>query len=245
MKTFILIVTFSFSVFTLYTCSEGEYIVNPPSNNTKIDKISLSHSSARQGEKIIAKLKDLNSYNLAYVELNNEDVVFNKTSDSTVSLFIPYNAKDGKFVFHFYSQTGDTILTSPEISITDICKYGLFIDWNTKDKIVESDSWISTFTVDTLKWTLESKGDTLFFTRDGICHDECGFWNTIAFKMKQSYQFPEFLFAVYKKWEWMVPDVNDTLRSGVIRIDQWDSTSVYSGTFSFEKYNWVFWANVK
>jgi hypothetical protein len=243
-KAFILILTFSFSVFNLYTCSEDEKIVNPPSDGTKIDTISLSYSSARQGEKIVAKWKDLNNYNLAYIELNNEDVVFNKTSDSTISLFIPYIATDGQFVFHIFSQIGDTVLFSPRISITDLCTSGICLDWNTRDKIVESDSWIRTFTVDTLKWTFESSSDTLFFKRDGICHDECHFWHTIAFKRMLNNQLPEFLFAVCKKREFLVPDVNDTLRNGVIRIDQWDSASVYSGTFSFEKYNWIFWANV-
>lgn len=245
MKTFILIIIFSFSVFTLYTCSKDEKIVNPPSNDTTLNITSLSHYSARQGEKVTAVGKYFNSYDLFYVELNNEAVVFNKTSDSTISLFIPYNAGNGQFVFYFFSQNHDTVLTSPRIIITDYCTSGLCLDLNTKDRIVESDSWIRSFDVDTLKWNLQSSEDTLFFIRDGLCHEECHFWHTIVLKRKQNNQLPEFLFSVYKKREWLVPDVDDTLRNAVIRIDQWDSTSVYSGTFSYRNYNWIFWVNIE
>lgn len=242
MKKFIIII-FSFTVFTLYTCSENDKIVNPPSIDSNIRITSLSHYSARQGEKVTALGNNLNSYNLLYVELNNEAVQFNKTSDSTISLFIPYNGSSGQFVFYFYNKNNDTVLTSPRITITDYCTAGVCIDWNTKDEIIESDSWIKAFADDSIKWHLETIGDTLFFTRNGFCHDECVFWHTIVFKNNGNNQLPDFLFSVYKKREWLVADVDDTLNYGVIRIDKWDSNSVYSGTFSFENYNWIFWIN--
>ncbi|HMN26501.1 MAG: hypothetical protein IT276_11745 [Ignavibacteriaceae bacterium] len=244
MKRLILILIFSFLAFTLYTCSKDENILNPPNNDINISITTLSHYSARQGEKVIAFGQNLNSYDLLYVELNDEAVEFNKTSDSTISLFIPYNGSNGQFVFYFYAQNHNTVLTSPIITITDYCISDLCFDLNTKDRIVESDSWIRSFDIDTLKWTLESSGDTLFFTRNGFCHDECGFWHTVAFMKKQNNGLPEFLYSIYKKREWFVPNVDDTLRNGVIRIDQWDSTSVYSGTFSFGNYNWIFWINI-
>ena len=243
MKKLFIIIFFLFLLFFTYTCTEDDKIVTPPQDDSNIRITSISHLSARQGEKVTALGKNLDSYNLLYVEINNEKVEFNRTSDSTISLFIPYNGSSGQFVFYFYSEIHDTILTSPRITITDYCVSGLCIDWNTKDKIFETDSWVKAFANDSVKWNLETVDDTLFFERNGLCHDECGFWHTIAFKKNRNNELPEFLFSVYKKREWLVPDVDDTLRYGVIRIDQWDSTTAYSGTFSFENYNWIFWVN--
>ncbi len=243
MKNVFQYVLFLLLSVALYYCSEKENITSPISNNVIIEVTSLSHSSARIGEKVIAYGKNLSNYRLQYVMLNDEFVLFNRTSDSTFSLFIPYKAQTGKFYFRLRSDDKDTILTSPTIQIDNDCTSDFCIDWNLRDKFIESDSWITDWNTDTLKWSAIIKSDTIIFSRKGSCHDECGFWNTIAFKRNANNQLPKFLFSVYKKLEWIAPDVNDTLRYGIVKIDRWDSDTEYSGSFSYNDYSWIFFVN--
>lgn len=233
-----------FLLIVIIQCSKDENVVNPEPEESVVGISSLSFNTARQGEKVIAKGFGFNKFYSLYVFIQDEYVQSNTTSDSTISLFVPFAAESGVFEFYFRSAELDTLLISPEITITDMCEKSLCIDWNTKDTIVESDSWIRSWSCDaSVMWSFKTSGDTLFIMRDDFCHDECHYWHTLVFRQNGNNELPEFLFTVYKKLEWTKPDIDDTLRNGVVRIDQWDSTSVYSGTYSYNEHNWIFWGS--
>ena len=234
---------FLLSMVIFFACTEENNVVTPPGSDNNINISSLSQSTARIGEKVIIKGRNFNSYEqLYYVKLDTLPAAFNRTSDTTISVFIPYGAADGQFTLNFVSPGKDPPLTSPPITITGSCTANLCIDWNTTDAFVETDSWINDFN-GTVKWDYEIHNDTIFISRQADCGDECSFRNTIAFMNNADNELPEFLFSVYKKLELLKPDINDTVKSGIIRIDKWNSAEAYSGSFSFENYNWVFWVN--
>jgi hypothetical protein len=241
------VTVFVLLILSITGCSTEDPPTKPQENPLPQENIQithLSHISARVGEKIVVHGKNFNKYTLHFAKLNDEYLKSNRTSDSTISLFIPHNAQSGRFTLVFNSPANDTTLTTPEISITDPCPADFCMDWNTKAAIEESDSWSKGLYNDTVKWNSETYSDTLFITRTGNCGDECSYTNTIAFKNNQSGQLPQFLYAVFTKRESMGggPDINDTLKTGIVRIDAWDS-SRRTGTFIYEDHNWVYWIN--
>jgi hypothetical protein len=224
-------------------CKEENNPVNPveqPSTEIKISH--LSHNSAREGEKIVVYGKNFSRYTSLWAELNGIYTASNKTSDSTISLFIPRNAQNGQFTLHFHSAIHDTVLYISGFSVEDHCT-GFCIDWNTKAPIIESDSWMVMFTSDTIRWQSETGQDTIFFRRQGLCGDECSFTNEIAFRTGTAIEIPEFLYALYTRREAMGgPNINDTIKTGVVRIDTWN-TIFKSGSFITEDHNWIFWTD--
>jgi hypothetical protein len=241
---FIAIGLLSFILF-LSGCKDESILVKPaeeiqPSTEIKISH--LSNTSAREGEKIVVYGKNFNRYKLHFVQLNNVYTASNKTSDSTITLIIPRNGQDGQFVFHFYSTEHDTVLYSPGFSVDDHCTTGFCIDWNTKEQIVESDSWVRGFFNDTVRWQGLSTPDTLFFRREGICGDECSFTHEIAFRTSTSIEIPEFLYALFTMRDRMGgPNIVDTIGTGVVRIDIWNQIRK-SGSFVNEDHNWIFFS---
>lgn len=243
MRKTITLLLFSLLLTLFYNCSDNDEIINTPPS-TEINISTLSHPTAKIGEKIVAHITNSSNYRLVYVDLNDEPVLFKQESDSTVSLFIPYLATSGQFILYFYSPQNEVVkIKSPTITITKECFANLCVEWNSKIELVESDSWIKDFMSDSLKWSIEISSDTIFITRHGICHDECGFYNTLVFKSTFDDQLPQYLFSVYEKYEWLHPAIQDTLRNGVIVVNNWNSNTNYSGTFSFDNHNWVFWIN--
>jgi hypothetical protein len=237
----------SFLSFLLFLsgCKDESSPVKPEEQqpSTEIKILHLSHTSAREGEKVVVYGKNLNRYNLSFVQLNNIYTASNKTSDSTISLIIPRNGQDGKFALHFYSTEHDTVLYSPLFSVDDHCISVFCIDWNTKETLVESDSWIKAFNDDTVKWQADNSFDTLFIRRRSTCGDECAFLHEIAFRTSTSVELPEFLYALSLTRESMGGfDTVDTIRTGVVRIDTWNQARK-SGTFVTENRNWIFWSD--
>ena len=242
MKKIKFIILSSFLVFSFYSCSKEEEIITPP-NDSNISIISLSDSSVQIGDKILAYGKNLNNYKVRYVILNDVNVPSKIISDSVFSLFIPYTAKDGKFLFYCYSPTHqDTIIESPDISIITDCTEEICIDWNAAENINESDSWITDFLEDTVKWNILVHLDTVVIQRNYNCGDECGSINTIVFRNNSTNQLPDFLYALRWHRDWIDPVKEDTIKSATIKIDKWDSSSVFSGTITFDDDLWVFWA---
>ncbi|MGE5497185.1 MAG: hypothetical protein ACM3Q2_03905 [Syntrophothermus sp.] len=79
-----------------------------------------------------------------------------------------------------------------------------------------------------------------------ICHDECGIIQTMVFLNKGSNVLPRFLYAEFYKSEMLKPTIRDVITADCkIIIDKWDNTTpAFSGTFSSNKYIWIFyWIN--
>jgi hypothetical protein len=243
------LITIALLSFILFCsgCKDESTLVKPPEEvnpSTEIKISHLSHTSAREGEKIVVYGNNFNRYNLYSAKLNNTYTASNKTSDSTISLIIPGNGQDGRFVFHFYSAGHDIVLYSPRFSVEEHCTSGFCIDWNTKEQIVESDSWIKGLLndTDTVKWQGISTSDTLFFKREYLCGDECLVTNEIAFMPGTLTEIPQFLYALFTMRDKMGgPNIVDTIRTGVVRIDIWNQI-LKSGSFVTEDHNWIFWS---
>jgi len=241
MKKIKFVILSSFLVFSFYFCSKEDQIINPPIKSD-VPIISLSDTSIRIGEKIFAYKKDLNNYKLYKVMLNNAYVPSIIVSDSVFSLFIPYDASNGKFRFYFYSSTNrDTILESPNVSIIKDCTEKVCIDWNTKEILNGQDSWITDFVGDTIKWNISIRSDTVMIQRGFMCGDECYSTNTVVFRNNLTNQLPDYIYSIYWTRDWINPIIEDTIKSAVIKIDKWNSSSIYSGTLTFDNNLWVFW----
>ncbi len=235
------VILFSFLVFSFYFCSKEEQIITPPTNSY-MSSILLSDSSIRIGEKIFAYKRNLIDYKFHKVMLNNVFIPSIPVSDSVFSLFIPYNASDGKFSFYFYtSNQQDTIIESPSVSIIKDCTEEVCTDWNAEETLNESDSWITDFLGDTVKWNISIRSDTVVIQRGYSCGDECYTTNTIVFKNIYTKNLPEYICSIYWNRDWIDPVIEDTIKSAIIKIDKWNSSSVYSGTITFDDDLWVFW----
>jgi hypothetical protein len=234
---FIIVSSLLFTSFC--SCSKEEQII-APQNNLNMPIISLSDSSVQKGEKIFAYGKNLDNYKLRYVTLNNVNVLSKTNSDSVFSLFIPFNAGNGKFSFYFYTPTHqDTIIESPNVSIIGDCAENVCLSWNEGEILDETDSWITD--EDTIKWNISIQSDTVIIQRGYNCGDECYTKNTIVFRNNVTNQLPEYLYAIRWYRDWIDPVIEDTIKSAVIKIDKWNSLSVYSGTITFDDDLWVFW----
>jgi hypothetical protein len=244
MRNLIFLTLISIILNFIYSCNRVDKIISSEPLQPRIKIYSLSHTSGRIGEKIVAHVKNLDDYDLEYVELNNLTVNFNITSDSLISLFIPFHASNGQFTFYFFSpQFKDTVLLSPSVTIIRDCHTESCISWNSTVPFIESDSWKRLWNGEIITWTKEVYSDTIVLKRNGPCHDECSYWHTVAFKDRGDSVLPIFLYSVYQKEEWLHADVNDTLRSGIVVIDSWKPNQVFSGSYSFEDYSWIFWFN--
>jgi hypothetical protein len=232
------------SSFLFSYCSDENEIITPPPITQKENYVCLSDTSAKIGEKIFAYSNIFKEYRSINIYLDSLYVESKIVEDTILALFIPYNAKKGKFKFYLnYSSTlSDTLLYSQDFYLSEECSENVCINWNSKEEILESDSWWYDFNSDTIKWTIETHSDSIFFKRNGICGDECSYLHTIVFKDNSINQLPTFLFAVRKVNLWLEPDVNDTIRNCNIVVDKWNS-NLYSGTFSFDDFTWIFFVN--
>lgn len=239
------ILSISFLIIILMnSCSKEEIITNSPTIIHEQGTISFSDSLAKIADKIYLYTKNINNYNLSRAYLNNEFVLSKKVSDSVYSLFIPYNAANGNFKLYFNTPFGtDTLIYSPNFTVINDCLTGNCIDWTTKEKIIETDSWMESFLGSTISWEYEMRSDTILIKRNGLCGDECGFYHTIIFKHFSNDRLPEFLFAVSKVKAWLEPEKNDTIRNAIIKIDEWNSNSMFTGTVTFSENTWIFWIN--
>ncbi len=230
------------SLMFFTACEKDPLIVNPPpyTPDSSLHINSLSHYSIHPGEKILAKVNNLSGADLHYVQLNGVFVYHREESDSAVSVFIPFNGESGKLKF-VYSGTADTVIYSDSIDVIQDCQDSLCISWNSGERITEFDSkftsWDTTHT-----WDYNKNGDTSFFKISGLCGDECSITKTLAFLSNEDEQLPQFLFSTQTIRDHMGgTEVSDTLHRGILRVDNWNSNNIMSGTYSFADYSWVFW----
>ncbi|QQS36464.1 MAG: hypothetical protein IPM56_00490 [Ignavibacteriales bacterium] len=228
----------------IFSCSneKDSLIVNPPPHtpDSSLHINSLSHNSIHPGEKILVSVNNLSGADLHFVQLNGIYVYHREESDSVVSVFIPFNGASGKLKF-VYSGTADTAIYSDSINVIPDCADSLCIGWNNGERITEFDSkftsWDSTHT-----WDYYKNGDTSFFNISGLCGDECSITKTIAFLSNEDEQLPQFLFSAQTIRDYMGGnEVTDTLHRGILRVDNWNTNNIMSGTYSFTDYSWVFW----
>lgn len=238
------LILFLTSLIFYFSCSKENTIVDPPIIMPQNKVILLSDTSARVGEKIFAYSNLFKEYRSINVYLDSLYLESKIVNDTVLALYIPFNAKNGKFKIYLnYSATlSDTVLFSQDFYLSEECSEDVCINWNTRKEILGTDSWWYDFNSDTIRWTTETNNDSIFFKRNGICGDECAYWHTIVFKDNFVNQLPTFLFAVRKVNLWLEPDINDTIRNCNIIIDKWNS-NLYSGTFSFENFTWIFFVN--
>lgn len=219
--------------------------IGPQKENVKHGYVSVNPTKVEIGQKLIAHFVGMDSVYIYSVSLNEKEVTFSQTNDSIITLITPYNNVGnavGNFVFYCWMKTNnypDTVLVSNQINY----KYedGIKIKWNLNEKLEEMDSWKKDGFGQKQKWTVQQSMDTIKFIRRITCHDECGSTETLVFLNKGDNTLPVFLYGLFDRHEMNVTPIHDKVTSGKIIINDWNSGSSYSGTFTTSKYCWVFW----
>lgn len=232
---------FLFLILTTISCKETavEYIYS------KNGYVQLTKNKVEIGEKITAHFINMDSVYVYSVTLKQKQVTYSQKNDSTVTLIVPFTnvGNDvGNFVFYCRMETDnypDTVLVSNQINY----KYedGNKIKWNLNEKLEEIDSWAEDNFEQKQKWTMQQNMDTIKFVRSIVCHDECGETETLVFLNKGDDTLPVFLYALYDRHEMNVKPIHEKMTWGKIIINDWNSSTSYSGTFTTSNYSWVFW----
>ncbi len=210
--------------------------------------VQLSSNKVEIGQKLTANFTNMDSSDVYAVSLNQKEVTFSQIDDKTVTVIVPYTnvGNDvGNFIFYSWMQTNsffpDTVLVSNQINYKyENSPFGPYVKWNSNEKIVHDESL--KFDGFSNGWSLQTENDTLKIIRTYTCHDECSITEILAFKDNGNNNLPQFLYALYKRREWMKDPIDIKIISRCkITIDEWNNTSIYSGIFSSEGYSWVFW----
>ena len=213
--------------------------------------VILSVNKVEIGQKITANFVNTDSVKVYAVTFNRRVVTFNQRNDSTVSLFIPKNYggnESGNFVLYCETSSGtffhDSVFVSNQINyIQEDKPFDPWVKWNDDEKIIQEDAFYKYYLGGHEEWSLQSTNDTITFIRTRLCHDECSIKETLVFKSNGNDILPMFLYANFERNEMMVAPISEHIyRSCKIIINEWNSGTSFSGTFTAGNYSWVFWA---
>ncbi|RJP64539.1 MAG: hypothetical protein C4539_14280 [Ignavibacteriales bacterium] len=234
--------------FLLLIIGCKEKVIEYVEKETPTGNVQLSKNKVEIGEKIIVHFLNMDSVKVYSVTLNQKEVTFVQNNDSTLSLIVPYTYEGndvGNFVFYCCmpsASSADTVLVSSQVNY----KYEElgrvpYIKWNTNEKISENES-MKFDGFSQKSWSLQTDNDTLKLIRSYLCHDECSIKETLAFIKNNDNELPQFLYALFQRNEWLKDPLSVRITSRCkISIDEWSSSSKYSGTFSADGYSWIFW----
>ena len=247
MKKFIFIVLLAFLMLT-QGCNKNEKIVEYVDVQPQNGKVYVNETKVEIGQKITAHFVSKDSIVVYSATLNRKNVTYKQIDDSTVTLIVPhtYTGNDvGNFIFYCRMTTAsfpDTALVSNQINYKYEDFLSPYVKWNTNEKVTEYDSWKYDGYSQNV-WKIQRNYDTLKFIRSYPCHDECGITETLVFMDNGNNILPKFLYASFDRIEWMKDPIHLKVDQVTkIMLDNWDSNSFYSGTFSSPDYSWVFWA---
>ncbi len=247
MRNLIFIALLAFLMLT-QGCKKNEKIVEYVYVQPQNGRVYIDETKVEIGQKIIAHFVNTDSIKVYSVTLNEKNVTYKQIDDSTVTLIVPhtYVGNDvGNFIFYCWMPSispTDTVLVSNKINYKyENSPIGTSVKWNTNEKVTEYDSR----KYDGLSqngWNIQRNNDTVKFIRHYICHDECGITETLVFMDNGNNTLPKFLYASFDRIEWMKDPIHLKVdQIAKIMLDNWDSNSICSGTFSSPDYSWVFW----
>lgn len=225
-------------IIVVQSCSENPVLTEPVPVNVSIESISPEHP-LKIGEKFQAVLnvENLNSYYVDnHILFNNIYHFQNRVSGDTIFSYVPYMPVSfSNWILKFYiykSNVGGSIFYEVQDTLDvlpEYCATGVCIKWSDLDSIGEYDSYYyPEFYGDQYKWIAESNNDTITLVLDVPGSDEGYIETKIKFLDNDANILPEFVELTKIVYDFGA-EWSDTLKSGIIKIQDWDTSSIVSG----------------
>ena len=230
---------FLLSFISLFnSCKEN--IVPPEETSVKVYIESfIPDRPLKIGEKfrMIVKVKNLDSASVDHgFYLNDQFHYDNSFNEDTIFTYVPYipsNSTEwvlkvmahtfkGSEITYYYGQ--DTLDVIPENCLPSICT-----KWSDLDTVTEYDSYYyPEYYGDQYRWICETNNDTIILTHRTPGSDEGYVELKIKFVDKGINNLPEYLELTEFVYDFGT-QTGDTLKSGMIKIQNWDTAGIISG----------------
>jgi hypothetical protein len=220
------------------SCKENPITPEPVSVIVSIESIIPNHP-LKIGEKfrMIVKVKNLDSASIDHrFYINDQFHYDNSVKEDTIFTYVPYipsnstewmlkvmaHTFNGSDFTYYYGQ--DTLDVISENCLPTICT-----KWSDLDIVTEFDSYYyPEYYGDQYRWICETNNDTITLIQRTPGSDEGYVELKIKFIDKGINNLPEYLELTEFVYDFG-SQMGDTLKSGMVKIQNWDTTGIVSG----------------
>ncbi len=228
-------IIFTAVVFGLLSCNiQNEITPTHEEQSAYIKNVSPINPSTGDRIKIIlSEPLTGNNYN-GFVFFDNKWSYSDSVKNDTIFTFLPYikgkTTVEIKVNISFSEKQNEL---TKVVSINNLCTKSICVIQNNEGKIQEKDIYPKDMLSENSKWIINEDNDTITFSAFMIVGDESNQDMNIKFLKRTDNVLPTFISFTQIKNEsnGSSPSIKncDTLKNGIIKIEDWNNNGIYSG----------------